>query len=248
MPVTRRFIKDASKRSQSTTAFYEEVGRSGGTMIMAGEDYKLFQEAGRDDKVVEHLQNLDERHRVWALLQDQKFTADERRLHPLHRAREVVRVINQLRREMSVGDVVVREKEGRRKAVTLTIPTNQKRVLDDELSRLAMKEARNALIVTGNEGWAFKELMPTQPTFDVIKEVSPELAKVFKARLEKNKVMSADKVADLYPEIAAKLMDRGVKARLRGYVSRARRGQVFTSGRRRVRDVPPSPEMQVPVQ
>ncbi|MFN5251908.1 MAG: LPD38 domain-containing protein, partial [Bacteroidota bacterium] len=139
--ITSGFIKDASRGATSTRAFWELISARNGTMTGAAASYQAMIEAGDPAKAADFLALQDAPARAWIAIQAVK-EPKMRRLHPMSRAREAVRAVNALRKELHQADVATA-------AGAMRVSAADRRAADDVLEDLGMAEARNALVLSG---------------------------------------------------------------------------------------------------
>ena len=132
-----------------------------------------------------------------------KCCANERRIHPLRRAKDAVTTISKFRQEMTLDRIVpIRDPE----EPPLVLTPKVKGQVDDVLSRLSMIEARNALIAAGVEGWAQKQIMDTGPVWRELEAASPAAFEEIQNRYDKAKIYSEAGVRRVWPEAQERLM------------------------------------------
>ncbi len=212
--LTRRFIKDVSKGSLSTQQFWKEVGQRTGILEGNSQSYKALIDQGRTKQAADLLASLTEDQQVYVALNRSSFDAETKRLHPLRRARDAIQVLGDLRR-----DIVFNNVTGIADQSKIELTPGKRRELDDALSHVTMLEARNALTITKEKGWAQRDIIPTKPSYDVIRAISPDIADELQSRYAYSKVYTQAAVQRTWPELKKRLAADGsdaVLADLRG--------------------------------
>ena len=223
-----RFTRRAARGALSTEYFWKMMSPTSGEYAIAAEGFKNLHNAGRSDprKSLEakvFLNNLPEDQRSYAMLQTY-FDETAKDLHPLNRAKQVTAAARGIRKEMIMGDIIVQDtkkKDSDPKPIKLT--PSQKKVVNEVMEDLAMREARNALIVSGIEGWKQKKLMNTDGLLTELRRVSPAVADEYEARITKgrNKVYSFKAVQKLWPQVRKRILDEGPDAILNDLIAEA---------------------------
>lgn len=219
--ITRRFVKDASRGSTSSEKFWDLIGRGGGEWDRIANTYKEMTENGALGNADAYLQGKPDSAVAYAILQTQDFTANERRIHPLRRAKDAVTTISKLRQEMTLDRVVPIDDA---EAGPLALTPKVKGQVDDVLSRLSMIEARNALIATGVPGWAQKRIMDTGPVWRELEAASPVVFEEIQNRYDEAKVYSEAGVRRAWPEAQKRILEERNEAILSDLAGEAKHG------------------------
>lgn len=205
--ITRRFVRDATRGGMSSQDFNELANRMNGTMTQASAGYKRYIDVGDEQGAAEYLASLTEDERAWAIL-DRHFDAKQKRLHPIYRANQISTIVSGVRREVLTAQLKDSQNEG--EFVLLT--AKQKRLVDDFVTDIQRRERRNALIAIGHPSWKNKKPLDIQPSFDLLREVSPEAADELEQRFEKAKLYEGAELAATWPELKQRLLDEGPEA------------------------------------
>jgi hypothetical protein len=202
--MTNRFVRDVTRGASSTQQFWGLISESTGPMAQAAITYKdQFENAG-PAVADQMLTSKDENTKSYALL-TAHFEPAVERLHPLVRAKDAISVISKMRRQLAGNDVASIEDEETQIVLTPT----QRRMAQEFLAQISMREARNALVTLGVPGWQQKTLMETASLYEDIRSTSPELADEIEARMTKKKVYDFDAVREAWPEVKERiLLDR----------------------------------------
>jgi len=177
--MARRFIKAPWRGAQSTKEFFDLAGDGGKWADLAATANTLVL-AGRKDDVAKMLESASPERRAYALASVFQ-EGREKQIHPMIRAEESVRVYRDLAKDLREGTVLAELPDG--KMVPVKMTPHQRRLAVDELSKLAVAEQRNALIMTGVKGWTgTKTAIPTEPIRRKIFNEIPEMRDVLKYR------------------------------------------------------------------
>lgn len=224
-----RFSRRAARGALSTEYFWMQMSPSSGEYAQAAAGYKRLYEAGRADprtsiEAQALLNNLPDDQKAYAILET-NFSEKHQDLNPLNRARQVLSAASGIRKEMIMGEITMQStKKKGRDPETLPLTISQKRAVNEIMEDIAMREARNSLIVTGIEGWAQKSISSTSGLWEELRRVSPEVAEEFEERLStgRNKVYSFEAVKELWPEARKRLLAEGADADLNDLAGEAK--------------------------
>lgn len=224
---TSYFVKDGSRSSTVRPAFLDLVGQTQGKLTGAYSGYKALMDGGADGQAKDLLDNLAENQKVFALLYYHQ-EADAKKLHPLRNAYDIVQTISGLRKELVVNRV---REGGKDDGEIITLSPTQQKLLNDRLSDLQVRVQRNALVATGEPGFANRKILPTFPLVEEIKAIDPRIAADLKTRMG-SRIYTTDTVAKLWPKVQAELLANGPKANLRPFVMRAKAAgnKIWTNG------------------
>jgi hypothetical protein len=208
--IVSRFSRRAARGSLSGQEFWEQMTSDGGEFVAAAEGYKKRLNAGDLRGARDMLNGLTDEQKAYALLEGQ-FSEKEQDLHPLNRARQVLNVASTIRKEMVLDRLITqatakKAKKGEGEKIELS-PSVQK-IVNETLEDISMREARNALIVLGHEGWAQKKILPVDGLLKELRAAAPAVADEYEARMHKgrNKVYSFEGVRKVWPEAKARLL------------------------------------------
>jgi len=222
-PFTQRFIKDASKGSRSTRAFWDQMSQKGGKFEQAAQSYRYLMNAGDESGASSYLANLEAPARAYVAVS--MMDASVRRMHPMVRARDAVTAISALRREVSFNRA-----RGADGEVTLT--RAQRQAADDILGDLSMAEARNALVAVKERGYGNRQPVDTSTYLRELEAVSPELLAVLGDRYTTAKVAPGAAVADAWRELEPRVLRDGTAAQTLDLVHQMNVAGFELSGRR----------------
>ena len=202
--VTRRFIKDASRGASSTRAFWDLVGSRTGKVEGMRKSWQNMIDAGDERGASAFFGQQDEATKAWIAAGSAK--PDIRRLHPYMRARSAVTAINDLQRDITSSSIDTANGP-------VVVSARDRGAADDILSKLAMTEARNALVMMKVPGWADRQVIDTAGYYRELQSLSPPLAKALADRMAKAKVLPLDVVEKLWPETKSRLLRDGSQLR-----------------------------------
>lgn len=204
--LTRRFIKQETSGSVSSKAFWDQMSESSGPLTQAANTYKDLLDTQGPAAADAFLETKDENTKAYALLTG-NFKAAEERLHPMRRAKDAISAISALRRELASNRVTAVESKNEEDPEILTFTPDQRQGAQELLARLAMVEARNALITTGITGFAQKDYMDAESLRKDIAELAPQLGEELNARYEKKHVYDDLYVREVWPDVKNRLLE-----------------------------------------
>lgn len=206
LPILRRFVRDARRGSTTMQDFWDQASTLDGSLRTAERGYKVYLERGNEAAANDYLQGLTADEQGYALLMTH-FDTDAKRLNPYYRARQVTSIVSGMRREM--GSEFGIEDTSPYALDSILMTPGEKRKMDQILSEIARREVRNTLIATQAPGWADRDILPLEPTLNLLEQTNPMVAEEYRRRLEKTKVYAADVVFEYWPEVRDRvLMDR----------------------------------------
>ncbi len=230
-PVTRRFIKDASRGSMSGTKFWDLVGEREGVLEGKVKSWKMMAENGDAAGAADYFASLPPVDKAYVAVSS--LDADARRLHPMIRARGGIQAIGTVRRELAAGRIV--DGDGN----PVTIPAAARTAADDILSTLSMAMARNGLKETGVAGWAQRSEIDENTFYRELEAVSPALAQRLGDAFATNKVWSFDAVKQAWPELKARALSDGSSAFTADLVADVKASGLALDGEKRGRKAKP---------
>ena len=161
------------------------MSHGAGTFPIAAAGYDRVLKEGVAANTSAYLAQLPREQRIYSVLM-RHGTAQEREHHPLNRAAIVVRVDQEMRREMAEERGLISTRTRRGSSIPLT-PT-QKTQVDDILGRLSALETWNALHDIGRPGWSNRSVRDPQPVLDELRAASPEAYAEMIYRRQQHKV------------------------------------------------------------
>lgn len=212
----RRFIKSASSSSESLKRFWDLASAQNGKFAQAKNSYENMTGQFRDADASRFLASLASPERAYVTLNSAadetgrlKFTADEKRLHPLTRGAEAVRILNGYVQELQVnaqkdygtGQQVAMDPQKRRQAI-------------DAIRVLSAMEQRNALTIMRDKGYEDRKVLSTEDQLATIRALDPRVADEIATRYATKKIAPTDAVARAWPEAQRRLLQDGSQADL----------------------------------
>lgn len=220
LPITRRFIKDASRGASSMRAFWDLVSQRTGSLESARKSWQGMIDGGDAASAADYFASQDEMTRTW--IAAGSVDAEVRRLHPLLRSRLAVSAINDLRREMSSGEVTTADGK-------IAVDRTVRGAADDILSGLAMAEAKNALILVGEDT---RKLLPLETWHKELKAADPGLYQALADRYAGAKVRPFASMLEYWPDLAQRLAREGSEAEVRDLRALAKAAGTELNGRK----------------
>lgn len=240
----KRFIKRNERISQRTKEFWDLMAHENGKYIQGASGYrKVLSEAvirgAPPERANQFLNQMPVSQRVYTVLSEAgneqgkaAFTADEKRLHPLVRARDAVQVLNGLARDIQ-DNKVVPYRAGKERERMMLDP-QQRRQLIDTIVTMAGLEMRNAMVVTGERGFANRPIYDSADEMAEISKISPQMADEISTRMASAKVPKFEAVQKAWPGVRDEVVSRGSGAQLLSFSSEVR-SQGYQFGGVRVR-------------
>jgi hypothetical protein len=189
--------------------FWDLMGRDGGDFIQPAGSYK--QEAVKNKVwTQEDIRKFFERRvtdddaRAYAILNGH-YDVDQRRLHPMERAKEFIAALSATSRQVAFNRVDD-PRTGKRLEVTRAV----RQQANEIMSEISRREYLNGLIAIQRPGYEFREPMPVKPYLEELKTVSPRIHAMLidKIKIKRGtKVYDYDTVRELWPEIRRRLLD-----------------------------------------
>nr|WP_321457228.1 LPD38 domain-containing protein [uncultured Cohaesibacter sp.] len=217
MAILRRFIKSASRGSRSIREFWSLVAPSTGEFEGAVKSYQAMLDAGDKVEASDYLGTLGEEQRVYLTSRFMEGkSAQAKKLHPLDRARRVVRAISQLRKDLADDDVSGSE------GPLGSIPRNDRGAMVDILESLAVKESRNALVLLDQPGWQHRGLMEVDGHYRELEALNPKILKVLADRYASAGVVPFETVRKNWPDYRKRLLEDGSDAPMADFAAMAK--------------------------
>lgn len=223
---THYFIKNGSRSTTVKPAFWNLVGQSTGSLIGAYGAFRDLMDGGAAGQAQAYLAGATDDERAYANLNYYQ-KADAKKLHPLRNAQDMVSALSAMRKEITANNFKLDGGDGDRHVMSPTI----QRMLNDRISALAIREMRNALVVTDQPGFKGKKVLDTLSIYREIEAIDGAVARELKNRMG-SKVYSFDVVRRLWPSVRTEILLNGEKANLTPFVSQAKSAgkKYFTEG------------------
>ena len=218
-PVVRRFYKNLPRGNQMTAAFYDLVGEGTGSLEAKAQAYALRITAGDRTAAAEIYRNMSDEEKVWTAINKFGFDTNDKRMHPLYRAHDIVKIGNELSRAVTNGNVLKEEDLDRRNltlsrrdATPIPLTPHQRAKLQEELLEYNMATTRNAMIAIRAPGTNNLERMDVDKVMHRMGLISPDFRKEFEARLSSKNHASEDYVFKNWPEVRRRILRDGEDA------------------------------------
>ena len=213
----RRFTWKYPRGSRTISKFWDTAGRLNGQFTTKSNEYKRLVQAGNQDIEAKKYLSSERDPEIKAyMLLEAHHKVDQKRLHPLNRAKQIGSMTNEMAREMVAGDLKVHRKEGR----VIKLNPNEKREAIDLLKDIQNREMSNALKLTNIRGWSQRDLLQVEPIEKEMKLKYPQVYKEYisRHRTKRGKLVIRPfkDVQRLWPKMKEKLLDREDRAVL-GY-------------------------------
>lgn len=218
-PVVRRFYKNLPRGNQMTAAFYDLVGEGTGSLEAKAQAYALRITSGDRTAAAEVYRNMSDEEKVWTAINKFGFETNDKRMHPLYRAHDIVKIGNALSRAVTNGNVLKEEDLDRRNltlsrrdATPIPLTPHQRAKLQEELLEYNMATTRNAMIAIRAPGTNNLERMDVDKVMHRMGLISPDFRKEFEARLSSKNHASEDYVFKNWPEVRRRILRDGEDA------------------------------------
>ncbi|MCK9549143.1 LPD38 domain-containing protein [Aquamicrobium sp.] len=220
-----RFTRRQSRGALSTQYFWQQMSMDGGKYVQAANGYRELLRAGNEVGAKDLLDGLDQERRAYALLEGH-FKEKDQDIHPMNRARQVIGAMSGIRREM-VLDRLVKQSTANKKHTEpekIALEPSKQKIVNEILEDIAMREARNALVVVQHPGWKNKSILPTDGLLAELRAAVPEVADELDYRLNKGryKVYPFEGVRRAWPKARDVLLKEGQDAILAEFRTEAR--------------------------
>jgi hypothetical protein len=218
-PVLSRFIREPGRGGTPVrTAFYDSVMRRSGALNRAAGTLREHVERGDAQAAERFLAERPPWERDYAVLMV-GFPTDAKRLHPMHRARNVATAIGRIRRELHGANPLASE--------TLFMPQltpQQRRHALEALDDVSAAEMQAALVLSGAPGFEGRPVMDVAARYERLETIAPGIGALLRARLLSgtNKAIDFDTMRALWPEARARLTASQFRAELGDLAAEAR--------------------------
>jgi hypothetical protein len=166
-----RFTIDPSRQSASIDEFWKIMGHGKGNFSMALNDYDYYLKSGNGDAAKTFLAGMKPEERVYAVLQ-KHGTAADKQLHPLERAKTILKIDQDMRREMA-DNALINTSPAKKGEFIVVSPAKRVEV-DRILGRLSAVEVWNALHDVGRRGWEQRDIRDPEPVLRELKASSQD--------------------------------------------------------------------------
>ena len=201
--ILKGFIKDGSRNASSSRAFWALVATRTGVLETARRSWQATIQAGDAAAAEDYLSRQPPSVKGW--IAAAALDAKARRLHPFERARDAVSAINGLRREMMTPSIATA-------AGTVTAGRAERGAADDILSKLAMTEARNALVLMQVPGYEGRPVIDISTFHRELQAASPNIHRALADRYASANVAPFALVERKWPDFERRLAEEGSAA------------------------------------
>ena len=184
--VLKRFVKQWSRGNNDTEKFYDLTGAGDGRWAQAADSVRTLVLDGKNQEAMSRLKEMKGPERAFVMAtvfaegnrhRDEKdagkFMGQD---HPMIRAREASAALGGLARDLMDGNV----RGADLKPVSLT--PRERRDAIEALRKWSAAEHRNAMIISGVEGWANREPLPMEKYQLEFLRAAPQLRDALGAR------------------------------------------------------------------
>lgn len=215
MVFMRRFLKDPNRSGEMTKRYFEFAAQKTGQYAQAANTYDRYTNMYQDQKAKDWLATLPDDRKAFVTLNagaddesgKRKFSADDRRIHPVTRAQAAMSQLNSITRELTFNSQINTE-TGERYQLTPT----QRRDAIEAVHQLGAQEMRNALVMVGDKGYEGRPILDTGKQYEIVKAISPEVGEEVARRYATGKVLPAASVAEVWPQARKRLLQDGSEA------------------------------------
>ncbi len=221
-PVARRFFSPSFRGSQDKRDFFERAGARTSELNRALNGIRQDSERGQMRQAQARFDALDDAGRIFVTSQTGEAKTD--RLNPLIRARSFGQQVGRMIGELHGAEV---SDEG---DALPEMTAQQRQMVIDQLEKLAVAEMGNAMIATGQPGFAQRNMRDRAALWDELNTMAPEVAREMNARLTRGSAQAYDYdvVMELWPEVRDRIITQGMSVDLDDLARQAKR----RSGRR----------------
>jgi hypothetical protein len=218
-PVINRFLREPGRGGTPVrAAFYDDAMRESGALSRAAGTLREYLERGDVAGAEAWLADRPDWERRYAELAV-GFDADARRLHPMNRARAVVSEIGRIRRELNGARPNARER--------LFLPDltpRQRRDALEALDDLSAAEMQAALVTAGAPGFAGREPIDVEASYERLRAIAPGVSALLRARLASgtNRAIDFATMRALWPQAEERLARDNFRADLTDLARRGR--------------------------
>ncbi len=201
------------------------MARNTGSYQQQANAYKKSLEAGDTAEAGSIYNRADDASKTLMTLQSSvRFDPSVRELHPLVRSQTIADNVYAMMRDLGKNQILVQDKAHRRgePRKVIELSNEQTRQVHAQLNGILSEETRNGLAVAGHPGYEDFNVIDTHPRIEILRHISPEVAKEYEARMKAARVLPAQGVADQWAETKRRLLQDQRSARLSDLVARAR--------------------------
>lgn len=209
--ILRRFIRETRKGGNTVTEFYAQMSDMNGSITTAGVGYKKLMDQGRELQANRLYDTLNDEQKAWAVL-NYNWDPAYKRMHPGYRTNQITQVLTGLKKEMFLPRIE------NAKGEEIVLTPGQKLEASEVINDIIHREMRNYLVAMKAPGWQDKEIMPVEYSYDLLREVNPDVADILEERIAKQRIYDFDVVMQNWPEVKDALIGDGEYADLDSYL------------------------------
>lgn len=236
MFIARRFLWNVGKGTESAKHVREAMGNEDpfeSVWNRLTTDYSKLQSSAntfadylkrRDHgSAMELLDRLTPRERGYAIL-DTFATGDAAKLKqvdPMKRAQTIAIEIGSLQKEIISDKILDKKAQGIKGLIKgkgdeeVPLGPSEKRVANDILRQITLAETHNALVVTGEYGYANRRLIDAGPLYRELELAVPKVHEELLKRQKKEHVLPFEGVKAVWPDVKKKLEDPDIQRQIR---------------------------------
>lgn len=219
----KRFTLDPARWSETVKRYYEFAAQRTGEYAQAAETFQKRISGGNLESARQWLAQLSADKKAYAIMAaggDEEgkaaFKPAERQLHPITRAQAALSELHNL-----VADLVTNKQTNSETHEPIVLTQAQRRDAIDQIHNLGLREMRNALVITGDQGYDGRAIKSVKDQFEVLKAVSPDVAEEVARRYAMKKVLPTEAVAKAWPQARALVLRDGTAADISGIADEA---------------------------
>lgn len=212
----RRFMLDPTKNSDTIRRYFDHVSKATGDYNQISAAYNEVVE--RDPAAAASIlakQKADLKAFVILgsggdeLTGKAAFSADEKLLHPITRARNAVGELSAI-----LGKLSENTQSNSATGEYIEMTPRKRRQVIDAIQEMSAMEMRNALVLTQEPGYADRQPFDMNDKLEVIRSLSPEIAADIEHRYAQKKVYKTSEIAKYWPSARQALLREGSQANL----------------------------------
>lgn len=204
------------------------MARNTGSYQQQATAYRKSLEEGDTSEASSIYNRSDDAAKTLMTLQsNSKFDPETRGLHPLVHSQTIADNVYSMMRDLGKNEILIQDRAHKRgePRKVIELSNEQSRQVHAQLNGLLSEETRNGLTIAGHPGYEDFSVIDTHPRIEILRQISPDVAKEYEARLKTAHVLPAAGVADQWAQAKSRLLQDQGKARLSDLVARAKHPQ-----------------------
>lgn len=217
VPGLRAFVRDRIASGQPMRETYNQVGQTDGRLTIAANTYQNLIKNGDPSGAQDYFDKLDRDQRDFVRLKTSGGGIVAEAVNPMVRMSNLAAAVRNVRSGLLLDAGLA----------TLTDPSKRiklepgtRDIAIQAMNEMVTVEARNSLTVQGVSGYKGQEIIPTKPYMDMLKAISPELAREMSARFADKKVLPIEAVQEHWPKMQDAIRVGGAPAEIASAVKR----------------------------